>query len=293
MQVWAVSRKFGPLVMPAASPKPIIFISYSHKDRRWLEFVQGHLQVAVTNDHFETWDDRRIEGGGDWAKDIDAALWKCAAFILLVSRNSLVSTFILKQEVRAALDAHWKRGLKIYPIIVEACDIGALPWLTKMNIRPRDAKALEGYSRPKRNAVMVELAREIRDIVNNACPPPADKIASPNVPIQSNVAVSNIPISVPLHFLGRDDALHAIEGALARRDGRVAITTLHGLRGVGKSTLAAAYAERHRADYRATWWIRAQTETTMRADLVALGIRLGWAGADDKEEPALTAVMER
>jgi len=36
-----------------------------------------------------------------------------------------------------------------------------------------------------------------------------------------------------------------------------------------------------------------QAEATMRADLVALGIRLGWAGADDKEEPALTVVMER
>jgi hypothetical protein len=106
-------------------------------------------------------------------------------------------------------------------------------------------------------------------------------------------AVSNIPIRVPEHFLGRDDAMAAIETALARTEGRVAITALHGLRGVGKTTLAAVYAERHRGDYRATWWIRAQAETTMRADLVALGIRLGWAGADDKEEPALAAVMER
>ena len=71
---------------------------------------------------------------------------------------------------------------------------------------------------------------------------------------------SNIPIRVPMHFLGRDDALAAIETALKRYEGRVAITALHGLRGVGKTTLAAAYAERHRGDYRATWWIRAQTE---------------------------------
>ena len=106
-------------------------------------------------------------------------------------------------------------------------------------------------------------------------------------------AVSNIPIRVPTHFLGRDDALAAIETALQRYEGRVAITALHGLRGVGKTTLAAAYAERHRGDYRATWWIRAQTEPTMRADLVALGVRLGWVGADEKEEPALAAVMER
>jgi hypothetical protein len=106
-------------------------------------------------------------------------------------------------------------------------------------------------------------------------------------------AVSNIPIRVPEHFLGRDDALAAIETALARYGGRVAITALHGLRGVGKTALAAVYADRHRGDYRSTWWLRAQAEITLRADLVGLGIRLGWVGADDKEEQAVAAVMER
>jgi DNA replication protein DnaC len=46
--------------------------------------------------------------------------------------------------------------------------------------------------------------------------------------------------------MGRDDALAGIETALNRYEGRVAITALHGLRGVGKTTLAAAYAERRR-----------------------------------------------
>jgi tetratricopeptide (TPR) repeat protein len=104
---------------------------------------------------------------------------------------------------------------------------------------------------------------------------------------------SNIPIRVPTHFLGRDEALLDIEAALTRDQGRVAITALHGLRGVGKTTLAAAYADRHRGDYRATWWIRAQTEPSMRADLVALGVRLRWVGSEDEEESALAAVMER
>jgi hypothetical protein len=31
----------------------------------------------------------------------------------------------------------------------------------------------------------------------------------------------------------------------------------------------------------------------MRADLMALGIRLGWVGVDEKEEPGVAAVMER
>src|SRR6516165_4651124 len=106
-------------------------------------------------------------------------------------------------------------------------------------------------------------------------------------------ALSNVPIAVPLHFMGRVEALAAIETALQRNEGRAAITVLHGMRGVGKTTLAAAYAGDHRSDYRATWWIKAQTEPTLRADLIGLGIRLGWVGADDKEEPGIEAVMER
>ena len=106
-------------------------------------------------------------------------------------------------------------------------------------------------------------------------------------------AVSNVPIRVPMHFMGRDDALSAIDAALHQHKGRLAIAALHGLRGVGKTTLAAAYAERYRGDYRATWWIRAQTEAGMRSDLTALGVRLNWVAADEKEEPAVAAVMER
>ncbi len=116
--------------------------------------------------------------------------------------------------------------------------------------------------------------------------------ADPTRPKPSG-AISNIPIAVPLHFLGRDDDLAAIDSALRSKNGRVAITALHGLRGVGKTVLAAAYAERHRDAYRATWWIRAETESTMRADLVGLGVQLGWVSADDKEEPALAIVLQR
>ncbi len=106
-------------------------------------------------------------------------------------------------------------------------------------------------------------------------------------------ALSNIPILVPLYFVGRDEQVAEIDAALKGGGGRAAITAPHGLRGVGKSTLAAAYAEMRRADYRVTWWIRAQTPETMRADLAALGVRLGWVAAAEKEEVALAAVRER
>ena len=39
--------------------------------------------------------------------------------------------------------------------------------------------------------------------------------------------------------------------------------------------------------------MRAQTSDTLRADLIALGVRLGWVAADEKEGPALDKVRER
>jgi tetratricopeptide (TPR) repeat protein len=121
-------------------------------------------------------------------------------------------------------------------------------------------------------------------------PAPPEKVTFPG---EDGVAVSNVPVAVPEHFIGREDALEAVDAQLKRREGRVAIAAVHGLRGVGKTTLAAAYAERHRGEYRATWWVRAQTADSMRADLVSLGMRLDWVAPDENEALAFEEVRER
>ena len=133
-----------------------------------------------------------------------------------------------------------------------------------------------------------EARRRIAEFLRGPAPP--EKVEFPG---EDGVAISNVPIAVPEHFLGREDALEAVDAALKRHERRVAITAVHGLRGVGKTTLAAAYAERHRGEYRATWWVRAQTADSMRAGLVALGLRLGWVELDEKDAPAFEKVMER
>ncbi len=106
--------------------------------------------------------------------------------------------------------------------------------------------------------------------------------------------ISNITIMVPQHFLGRDDAFKDITEALGKANGRAAITALHGMRGVGKTTLAAAYAQRHRGDYRTIWWIKAEEVESLRGDLTELGARLGWVAADvGTEEVRVRTVLQR
>jgi tetratricopeptide (TPR) repeat protein len=150
------------------------------------------------------------------------------------------------------------------------------------NLKPKVVKSLVRL----REALEKRAATRAGAAAHMGAKPPAAPAAKP-------VAESNIPMSVPRHFMGRDETLEAIDAAFGAGQDCVAVTALHGLRGVGKTTLAAAYAERRKHVYRATWWIGAQTESTMRADLVALGVRLGWVASDEKEKPALAVVMER
>jgi hypothetical protein len=211
-----------------------------------------------------------------------------------MSSSSSASFYLTKDYSNwERLAAEWaavsKRPGFGLPVFIEECQTPTLLAPFKRcdlyGLHEEDARArLSEYLTPARKPTSASFPGE-----RTSAPERTRTIPFPG----DRFALSNIPIAVPRHFLGRDDALTAIDAALMRYEGRAAITALHGLRGVGKTTLAAAYAERHRNDYRATWWIRAQTESTMRADLVSLGVRLGWVIADEKEELALDKVRER
>jgi tetratricopeptide (TPR) repeat protein len=257
-----------------------VFVSYRRSDASWAPAVVGNL----TQHGYDVFIDYEAIGPGRFATVILENIRRRAHFVVLLTPTALERCGDpddwMRREIEEAIDS--KRN--IVPLMLGGFTFGT----------PAVAAALTGklahlkeYNGLKIDPMYFDSAMErLRDQFLNVSPETVPHPASP-------LLASNIPIRVPEHFLGRDDALAAIATALARHEGRVAITALHGMRGVGKTTLAAAYAERHRGDYRATWWIRAQTDIAMRADLIALGIRLGWVGADAKEESALAEVKQK
>ena len=89
-------------------PKPIILISYSHRDEpehprdgevQWLSFVRTYLQPAVKHGVFNVWDDRHMTGGEDWDPEIERNLRECGIFILLVSAHAMASNYIIDKEI--------------------------------------------------------------------------------------------------------------------------------------------------------------------------------------------------
>jgi tetratricopeptide (TPR) repeat protein/transcriptional regulator with XRE-family HTH domain len=79
-------------------------------------------------------------------------------------------------------------------------------------------------------------------------------------------------------FVGRVAELGLLTEALTRTGeraaGGVVIQAVHGLGGIGKSTLAARWARAHAGEHEATWWITADTPAGLDAGLAGLAIAL-------------------
>jgi tetratricopeptide (TPR) repeat protein len=290
------------------------FFSYAHHDaetdpelvRSLTERLELRVGAKLVNAEFNIWRDvDDVRTGEIWDERIMNAVRTSSVFIVLLTPKWIGSAYC-RREYRSFQQVEDGLGPAEYvvPLLartmenqVDKLDGDQLEIYNSLQRRQYKKTLAANFlllSANEREHLVDEVADDIARMLERLrrAPPPRNP-GRPHSPAPPG-ALSNIPITVPRHFLGRDDALAAIDAALEKADGRAAITAaLHGLRGVGKTTLAAAYAERHRDDYRATWWIRAQTEPSMRADLVALGVRLGWTAPDEKEEPALAAVRER
>ncbi|MDP4510289.1 tetratricopeptide repeat protein [Nonomuraea turcica] len=114
-----------------------------------------------------------------------------------------------------------------------------------------------------------------------------NEVVLPDEALRPVIEVAAPPrlVNLPRHtgvFVGRDDELAGLEAAL-RSGGDVVVAAVHGLGGVGKSTLAARYARAHAAGRTAggdgaglnpVWWITADSAAAVDAGLAALAVAL-------------------
>ena len=147
--------------------KPVVFISYSHRDERWKEQLEEHLQVLQHLGRFTYWDDRQIPIGETWRLAINTGLASAQAAILLISRHFLASKFIQDVEVPTLLQRKIRDGLPIFPVILSACSWQDVPWLAPLQVRPRDGQPLTSLRGHKRDDAFTRLVEEIRHIVSS------------------------------------------------------------------------------------------------------------------------------
>ena len=149
-------------------PRFKVFISYSHKDLRWLESLREHLGVLEQEGLIDVFADTRIGAGDDWFNTLHEEMSSARLALLLVSASFLTSSFIRKAEVPSLFRQHEAAGMTIYPLLVRDCAWQEVGWLSKLQIRPANAKPVESMRGSIRQACLANVAREVASLTRAA-----------------------------------------------------------------------------------------------------------------------------
>ena len=145
--------------------RPKIFISYSHKDKEWLNRLQVHLKPLVRDETIDLWDDTRIQTGDRWREEIRQAIESSQAAVLLLSADFCASDFIAKDELPPLLEAEKNRGLFIFPVIVKP--VREIPALNQFQAANPEAKPLIKMEEWEREELFANLAGDIQAVFEN------------------------------------------------------------------------------------------------------------------------------
>jgi class 3 adenylate cyclase len=154
-----VSSMAPPSIDVVVPARQQVFICYAHADHEWLEQLRTHLRPFL-HDDFDCWDDSRIAPGQMWRAEIESALSRAGAAVLLVSAQFLSSEFIDRHELPPIFEAAHKRGLRFFwiPISASAYDQTEIAGFQALHDprTPLDQKSLAD-----RQAALVAICRQI------------------------------------------------------------------------------------------------------------------------------------
>ncbi|MGB9293821.1 MAG: TIR domain-containing protein [Desulfobaccales bacterium] len=224
--------------------KPLIFISYSHKDETWKDRLVTHLNVLQYQENLEIWDDRRIEAGENWFLEIEAALNASSIALLLISANFLTSKFITEEEVPRLFQRRAQDGVRLIPVILQPCAWQTVRWLSPHLACPKDGRPLSSGTEHQINTDLTTITLEIDSILHYA----GQQTTPPSfVPLPPDkIYLSRLPITSPDLF-GRESELALLDAAW--ENPRIKIIYLLASGGVGKTALVNKWLRRMTRDH--------------------------------------------
>jgi len=152
-------------VCPKVQVTKPVFISYSHKDAKWLEKLKQFLRPLEDQELIRVWDDTEIRAGSDWLGDIRKALESARVAVFLVTQNFLDSPFIKEHELPKLIDAANSRGCLIFWIQVSSTTFEDTPLAKFQGVIPPN-RPLDLMSDAEQSKVLVDIYRKMKAAVS-------------------------------------------------------------------------------------------------------------------------------
>jgi TIR domain len=117
-------------------------------------------------------DDRIIDPGTDWSREIDKHLESASIILLLVSPDFLASDYCYDIEMKRAMERHDRGEARVIPIFLRPCDWTGAPF-GKLQGLPTDAKPITSSRWSSHDEAFTIVARGIRAAVETLRAPSA------------------------------------------------------------------------------------------------------------------------
>lgn len=145
-------------------PRNQVFISYSHRDKKWRDEFTTNLKPYLRDHPITSWSDQQIAPGSEWFNEIKSALENSKIAILLVSPDFFASDFIHAHEFGPLLKKAEQGGVTILWIPVRASSYEQTA-LKSYQALHDPGQPLADMSKAKRDRAWLQICKEFENAV--------------------------------------------------------------------------------------------------------------------------------
>ncbi|HEY2913658.1 MAG TPA: COR domain-containing protein [Candidatus Angelobacter sp.] len=122
-----------------------LFLSYSHKDKKYVDELRKALKPTERNGLIQPWYDGEITAGEEWKPLIEQRLRDADIIVCQLSRDFLYSDFCMLNELETAIQRKEAGEAGLVAYVLHDCDWKETK-VAKFQILPSEAKAIDGRS---------------------------------------------------------------------------------------------------------------------------------------------------
>lgn len=174
-----------------------VFFSYAHADEILRDQLEKQLALLKRQGVIETWHDRRIGAGAEFAQEIDEHVNSDDIILLLVSPDFLDSDYCYEREMIRALERHDAGEAIVIPVILRPCEWQHAPF-GKLNAVPPDGRPVTKFA--DRDDAMLEVTKALRSAAEKvnakrSSAPRKSQATKPTVIAASSPRSSNLALA--------------------------------------------------------------------------------------------------